>query len=139
MHPTSYPPGPCGRRRAMTLVAVLAVSMILPACSGQVLAPRVDASRARDTLRTVLDAWKGGGTIAALKSGSPPIVVQDFDWMGGASLVDYEVTGEGKDDDANLRIPVALTLRLPEGREVRKNVSYVVGTSPALTVFRDFQ
>ena len=47
------------------------------------------------------------------------------------------MTGDGKDDNANLRIPVKLTLRTPQGREIQKAVSYVVGTSPALTVFRD--
>ena len=58
--------------------------------------------------------------------------------MAGHQLVGYEVAGDGKDDDANLRIPVQLTLRTPQGQEVRKKVSYVVGTSPSLTVFRDF-
>ena len=55
---------------------------------------------------TALESWKKGDTIDALKSGSPPIVAQDFDWMAGHRLVGYEVTGDGKDDDANLRIPV---------------------------------
>ena len=48
-----------------------------------------------------------------------------------------EVTSNGDDDDANLRIPVRLTLRNPGGQEVEKNVVYVVGTSPVLTVFRE--
>ena len=58
--------------------------------------------------------------------------------MAGHRLVRYEVTGEGKDDDANLRIPVRLTIRTEQGKEMKKSVSYVVGTSPALTVFREF-
>ena len=28
------------------------------------------------------------------------------------------------------------TLKTPQGNEVKKNVSYVVGTSPRITVFR---
>jgi hypothetical protein len=85
-----------------------------------------------------MESWKKGDRIDALRSGSPPIVAQDFDWMGGHHLLAYEVTGDGKDDDANLRIPVRLTLRTPQGKELSKDVSYVVGTSPSLTVFRDF-
>ena len=57
-----------------------------------------------------------GRPIDALKSGSPPIVAQDFDWMAGHRLVSYEVKGDGKDDDANLRIPVDLTLRTTQGQ-----------------------
>ena len=76
----------------------------------------VDPSRARDALKTALESWKKGDAIDALKSGSPPIVAQDFDWMAGHRLVGYEVTGDGKDDDANLRIPVDLTLRTAQGQ-----------------------
>jgi hypothetical protein len=59
--------------------------------------------------------------------------------MAGSQLVSYEVTGDGKNDDANLRIPVKLTLLTAQGKEVEKAVSYVVSTSPSLTVFRAFQ
>jgi hypothetical protein len=85
-----------------------------------------------------MESWKKGDRIDSLRSGSPPIVAQDFDWMGGHRLLAYEVTGAGQ-DDANLRIPVRMTIRTTQGKELSKNVSYVVGTSPSLTVFRDFQ
>lgn len=107
-------------------------------CSGAGRAAAVDPSRAREALHTVLEGWKRGDTIESLKGGTPPIVAQDFDWMTGHRLVAYEVTGDGRDDDANLRIPVRLTLRTAQGQELRKNVSYVVGTSPSVTVFREF-
>ena len=120
---------------AVALLAALAIA----GCSGGERAPAVNPSLAREALHTALDGWKDGKTPDALKAASPSIVVQDFDWMAGFRLVGYEVTGDGKDDDANLRIPVTLTMRSPQGKEVRKNVSYVVGTAPTLTVFRDFQ
>jgi hypothetical protein len=121
------------------LVASIAATLgILVGCSGEgQRAPAVDPSRARDTLRTTLDGWKKGETLETLKAGSPSIVAQDFDWMAGSKLVSYEVVGDGKFDDANLRIPVKLTLKTPQGEEVKKQVSYVVGTSPELTVFRE--
>ena len=44
----------------------------------------------------------------------------------------------GRDDDANLRIPVRLVVREPDGREAEKQVKYVVGTDPTITVFREW-
>lgn len=126
-------------RGVMTALFMLATAgPMLSGCSGGPRAAAVDPARARDALRAALDSWKKGEPIDSLKAGSPSIVAQDFDWMAGQRLVDYEVTGDGKDDNANLRIPVTLTMRTPQGKEVRKSVSYVVGTSPTLTVFRDF-
>jgi hypothetical protein len=128
------------RRGAMAVLFAMATAgSLLPGCDGGGRAAPVEPARAREALNTALESWKNGEKIEALKSASPPIVAQDFDWMAGHRLVGYEVTGPGKDDDANLRIPVKLTLRTPQGKEVKKSVSYVVGTSPALTVFRDFQ
>ena len=121
-----------------TLASLLLVMMLSAGCGDSGHAAPVNPDRARDALRTALESWKNGDRLEALQSASPSIVVQDFDWMGGQKLVAYEVTGDGKDDDANLRIPVKLTLKNPKGKEVKKTVSYVVGTSPSLTVFRDF-
>lgn len=129
-------PGP---RPSPALAVVALAGLLAVGCSGGAgPAGRVDAPKAREALRTVLDRWKGGDKPDALKGGSPPIVVQDFDWMGGAALLSYEVDGEGKDDDSNLRIPVKLTLKTPKGQELKRSVSYVVGTSPSITVFREF-
>ncbi|WP_435010898.1 hypothetical protein P12x_002188 [Tundrisphaera lichenicola] len=125
-------------RRSKMLTLFILTSALLAGCGGSGGAPPVDPSRAREALKTTLESWKKGDKIGALREASPPIVAQDFDWMGGHELLDYEVTSEGQDDDANLRIPVKLKLRTPQGKEITKSVSYVVGTSPSLTVFRDF-
>jgi hypothetical protein len=120
------------------LAVVFAAASLLAGCSGegQRAAP-VDSARARETLRIALDGWKMGETPASFKSASPPIIVQDFDWLAGSQLVGYEVTSEGKYDDANLRIPVSLSLKTKDGQQLQKRVSYVVGTNPTLTVFRE--
>jgi hypothetical protein len=118
------------------LAAILLIGLV--GCSGaRKMAPPVDPARAREALRTTLDSWKSGGTPETLKSSPAAITAQDFDWMAGFKLVDYRIDGDGKDDNANLRIPVQLTLRDPGGKELTKRVTYVVGTSPAVTVFRD--
>ncbi len=130
------------RRRINACAAVLAVTLALPllyGCGGGGGSPNpVDSDRAREYLKAVLDTWKKGESIDSLKTGSPAITAQDFDWLAGASLVDYEVAGEGTPIDANLRVPVKLTVR-SKGKETKKSVSYLVTTSPAVTVFRDFK
>lgn len=132
-------PTPRSRARAAGIGAILAAGFLVLGCSGEGRrAAPVDPPRAREALRTVLESWKKGATPDTLKAGTPPIVVQDFDWMAGRRLLAFEVQGDGRDDDANLRIPVNLTLQGPDGRELQKAVSYVVGTSPSITVFREF-
>lgn len=123
-----------------TLAAVVCgvLLILLHGCSGGNGSANVNPDRAREVLRIALDHWKSGGPIDSLKTGSPPIVAQDFDWMAGRPLVAYEVEGEGKFEDINLRVPVRLTLRDKGGKEITRTVHYLVSTSPALTVFRDF-
>jgi hypothetical protein len=128
-HP--WPRGPISGLPAVVL------AMLASGCSGDPRAAAVDPARAREALVQVLERWERGGRPTDLKSASPSITVQDFDWDAGARLVRFRVEGEGRDDDANLRIPVELTLRGPNGREVARRVTYVVGTSPSITVFRE--
>lgn len=105
--------------------------------SGPRRAAPVDPEDARAVLRTTLDHWKQGQPADTLAAASPAITAQDLDWMAGYALRDYQVLDDGRGDNANLRISVELDLRDPNGREVRKQVSYVVGTSPSATVFRE--
>lgn len=125
-------------RNRLHVAPLVALLLAAAGCSGsQQKAPPVDPGRAREALKATLESWKGGGTPDQLRSGPAAITAQDFDWMAGAKLVDYRIEGDGRDDDANLRIPVSLTLRGPDGKEVTKRVTYVVGTAPSVTVFRE--
>ncbi|GIW85891.1 MAG: hypothetical protein KatS3mg108_0215 [Isosphaeraceae bacterium] len=124
-------------RRAVLVGGLGIVVWVVAGCGGPPRAAPVEPELARRALRVALDGWKSGAKPADLKSATPPMTVQDLDWLSGLALVEYEVVGPGRDDDANLRIPVDLVLRDPEGRELRKRVSYVVGTSPSVTVFRE--
>jgi hypothetical protein len=124
------------RGRCLALLA--ACAMLVLGCNEQERAAAVEPTKAREALVQALESWKRGELIETLKTAYPPIVAQDFDWMAGKKLAAYEVDGEGKNDDANLRIPVKLSLRTAAGQQATKRVSYVVGTSPVLTVFRDF-
>jgi len=40
-----------------------------------------------------------------------PLTVQDFDWEGGAKLIDYQLLGEGQQRDANLSVKVKTAKR----------------------------
>jgi hypothetical protein len=97
----------------------------------------VDAVGARQALRTSLETWKKGEPIGSLKDQSPSIVAQDLDWEAGATLIGFNVLNDGKDETLSLSIPVELTLQDKAGKEVKKKVKYMVGTSPLITVFRE--
>jgi hypothetical protein len=118
-------------------------TLLMPGCSGSSGAYPVDEPQARDALKIALDAWKNGQTSKSLAESSTPMTVQDFEWDTGAKLIDYEVLNDGKSEGANLRIQVKLTTvgepakGKKEAKPAEKKASYVVGTSPRLTVFRD--
>jgi hypothetical protein len=118
----------------LAAIAVFAMS----GCSSTA-AHAVDTSRAREALVATLDHWKKGDSPDSLPSSTMPMTVQDFDWQDGAKLLDYQVQGDGEAKDANLSIKVKLSLDGVQGksRKVEKTVSYLVTTSPSITVFRD--
>jgi hypothetical protein len=120
------------------LGAVLVVLAALPlaGCWGTSRAHAVDPPRAREALKAALEHWKGGQGPESLRSSTTPMTVQDFDWAGGARLIDYQILGDGKAMDANLSVRVKLVLGRP-GKAAEKTVWYLVGTSPSVTVFRD--
>ena len=116
---------------------ILVVLMLCAGCGGgPKRAAPVDVERARETVKTALDAWKSGAKPEEMPGRSPSITVQDFDWMAGKKLVEYQLIDEGKAEDANLRIQAKLTLQDAKGKSVQKTVIYIVGTDPVLTVFR---
>jgi hypothetical protein len=127
-----------GRLRVVGASLGVLVVLMLSGCSGSGRAAAVDPSLAREALKTALDHWKNGDDSKSLVSSSTPMTAHDFEWAGGAKLIDYQILDEGKVEDANLRVQVKITLG-PQGKSkaVEKKASYVIGTSPSVTVFRD--
>lgn len=115
--------------------AALLPVLLLAAGCGTAPPPEADADLSRRVLTTALDAWKGGAPIASLAAQSPPIRVIDGDWERGSQLVEYRIESDGQPLGLNRQCAVALTLKDPKGREVRKTVSYVVaaGDSPVIS------
>ena len=126
------------RKRKVTLCFVGA-ALLFVGYSRQQHAAAVNVQLAKDSLHKTLESWKKGDDQAALKMESPSITVQDLDWKSGYKLLDYEIIGDGKYDDANLLCPVKLRLVDPQGNEVTRQVTYMVGTDPIITVFREMK
>lgn len=97
---------------------------------------RVEAPTARSTLEQVLDSWRQGASLESWQEKSPQVVVQDMEWRSGAQLHSFEILGEGEAIDANLHCQVKLSLMDPKKGRTEKTVTYLVGTSPVITVFR---
>lgn len=121
------------------IVRLLAFHLIVGAlgCSGEASNDAVRPDLAKETLNTALSAWKDGQKVEALQTRSPSIVVQDMDWSAGKQLREFSLQGDGKAVGANLSIEVELTLQDANGKTSKSKVWYLVGTDPALTVFRD--
>lgn len=110
--------------------------LVLSACSGNPSYP-VQADKAHETLDKVMSGWMLGQTIEDFKAADPTIVIQDVDWSGGSKLIAYEVLPDPKPVDDNLQAKVRLNLETKDGKKEEKTVTYLVGTAPVLTVFRD--
>lgn len=106
-------------------------------CGGQQVAAPVDPQQARSTLEAVLADWQAGGTPDGWQQKSPKVVVQDFEWASGAKLVSFQIQGEGEAKDANLYCKVQIVTSSGGQTSPPRVVTYVVGTDPVLTVFRD--
>jgi hypothetical protein len=112
------------------------VGFLAAGCGGPSLQEPAESTQARQALCTVLDAWQRGEQLDSLRVASPAVHVKDPDWPAGFRLTSYQVAGVGDRLGIDLRYRVALTLKAPGGRTIRKNTTYIVGTSPVCTVVR---
>ena len=117
---------------------VLAISALGGCRSKLANEHRVESSKARETLQAVLASWQEGEPPESWQKKSPQVIVQDMDWKTGAKLKSFEILGEGEAIDANLHCQVKLRFSSPHNGQSESDVTYLVGTSPVLTVFRSF-
>lgn len=105
-----------------------AVGVVLIAgCSGKKPPEPVDAEQARELLCDVLESWKNGDTIAALRDRSPPVIVADEDWLEGARLTRFQLKDPGDLVGTNLRAQVTLHLQDRRGQNLApRTVEYIV-------------
>ena len=117
---------------------LLLLALLLSGCSDARQPSPVNPAVARESLKLALEHWKNGEDPKSLLSSATPITAQDFEWTGGAKLLDYQILDEGKDEGSNLRVQVKIKLAAQgKDKPVEKKASYVVATSPSVTVYRD--
>jgi hypothetical protein len=126
------------QNRHLFMLLVVGPLLIADGC-GSGYAPeahRVDPEHARSTLESVLISWQLGDTPQTWRQREPQVVIQDMDWTAGRTLEEFELLDEGEAIDANLHCRVRLRLVDPQQGEIERTVTYLVTTSPNLTVFR---
>jgi hypothetical protein len=116
------------------LMAFLTCTLV--GCGYSASEHRVTSTTARSTLEAVLKSWQNGESAESWQEKTPQVVIQDMDWKAGAKLQSFEILGEGEAIDANLHCQVKLKFAQPQKGKSEQTVTYLVGTSPVLTVFR---
>lgn len=109
-----------------------AMALMLSGCEGETQPHSLNEQLARDSLDKALEAWVDGKSLEELK---PEIIVGDSRWEQGQKLLDFQILpAEESTDGSNLHIVVKLTLDR-SGTQVDSKVTYIVGTSPVVTIF----
>ncbi|MBW3599180.1 MAG: hypothetical protein KY475_18155 [Planctomycetes bacterium] len=114
---------------------VLAASLVLVFGCGPPAAPSLDEAVARSSLSTFLEAWKRGERPESLREQSPTIIAGAPEWSAGMRLVSYRLLAPVTIDGSNLHAPVEIELEDGAGARSKHDVLYIVGTSPAITIF----
>jgi hypothetical protein len=121
-------------RKAARRLTVLVVGLCLAGCgAGAKLS--LDENLARESFRAALESWKKGEKPEALQERSLAIIMTDPDWGAGRRLVSYTVRDKEFNDGYNLHCTVELVFA-GNGDGIRRVVTYIVGTSPVITIFR---
>jgi hypothetical protein len=121
---------------SLTLVAALVIgwaSLALSGCGRRGDLP-LDQDLARRSLATAMDAWKAGQKPTDLATRSPPVVASEPHWEAGYRLEKYEIKEPPVNDGMNLHFNVKLTATTPQGKWEQRDVTYIVGTSPVVTI-----
>jgi hypothetical protein len=117
-------------------IAVLPAILFVAGCSDSSLPPETDATKGREVLTTVLEAWKKGTTPDELQHGSPPIVAYDPDWKAGYKLTNYTLDPTDKRVGVDLLVSVKLTMTKDGEKPVEKTVNFSVAIGSQTVVLR---
>ena len=110
------------------IVGVLLICSLWGCSQGNTPSHPLDQELARASVQKAMQTWVDGKTPENLK---PDIVVGDPSWQLGDKLVSFEiVTKEETSDGSNLHIVVKQKFDSSESQ-----VTYIVGTSPVVTIF----
>lgn len=124
------------RPRHAGLAAAICLGLPMIAGCGGSLPAASEPREAKGLLTTALDAWKRGEKVDALATAKPPTRVMDREWGEGYVLQSYEFQGEMHTLGLNVQQAVALQLKAPKGKTIKKTVNYVVTTGSLPVVAR---
>jgi len=106
--------------------AILLAAAFVAGCGGTPNPKPTDPTKAVAILKTTLEKWKNGTSIAALQKETPAVYASDEDWEAGEKLVAFELRDVLDQGGFDTRIPVRLNIQSPNGllwKEVEYNVS----------------
>lgn len=106
--------------------ATLFAAAFVAGCRGTPNPKPTDPTKAVAILKTTLEKWKNGTSIAALQKETPAVYASDEDWEAGQKLVAFELRDVLDQGGFATRIPVRLNIQSPNGllwKEVEYNVS----------------
>lgn len=116
-------------------LAAVVACLFLTGCGRSNSPTNVPSAQA--ALKAALESWKAGQSLDSLSQQSPAIVMVDDDWKKGEKLESFEAVAPEVDDGVNLHCKVKLALNNAQGVRRSEEVTYVVGTAPKITIFRD--
>ncbi|HEV3339180.1 MAG TPA: hypothetical protein VG125_02450 [Pirellulales bacterium] len=121
--------------RSPRRLAVAVACLLMVGCSRS-NAP-TDVPSAKAALTAALESWKAGQSPDSLRQRSPCIVMVDDAWQKGEKLESFENAAPEVDDGVNLHCTVKLALNDERAGRRSEQVTYIVGTAPTITIFRD--
>ena len=117
-------------------VVLLGIVMLGGGCQKTAEPEVLDSQLAKVSIERFLSTWKQGGKPSDLPSAVPPIVVGDPDWESGLKLTNYAIVSDKASDGTNAHMTVKLELQSDKGQRSRPEITYIVGTSPVVTIQR---
>ena len=110
---------------ALPSAAILFAAAFVTGCGGTPIPKETDPTKAVAVLKTTLEKWKNGTSIAALQKETPAVYASDEDWEAGEKLVAFELRDVLDQGGFATRIPVRLNIQSPNGL-LWKEVEYKV-------------
>jgi hypothetical protein len=123
--------------RQYGLLAIVGMSFLLVGCASKGRNLPLDKTLARESLIVFLDTWKNKQSAKLLKDRTPSIVGLDDDWDAGKKLESYEIVNMDRNDGSNVYAVVNLNFANADGAGKSRRVTYIIGTSPVVSIFRD--
>lgn len=123
-------------RRSLLLGSLCLIALSTVGCEPSPM-PVSDVDKATALITKTFEAWKAGESLDAQRERSEPVYVADEQWLNGAQLKEYTLSGPGEVFGTNIRFKVKLKMIDNKGAEKEREAKYLVSTTPANTIARE--